>query len=80
MLSLSCNLNETASLASDTQGENWVQKDEQKEPRETEEEGEAHPASFCLGSSVAVNSWCKIYIFYWGIIRWIASIGLIYYT
>lgn len=49
MLSLSCNMNETASLASCTQGRNWVQRDEQKWERE---EGEAHPSSFCLGSSL----------------------------
>lgn len=54
MSSLSCNSNETALLVSYTQGENGVEKDEQKEGGR--EEGETHPSSFFLGSSLQLET------------------------
>lgn len=81
MLSLSCNLNKIASLVSCTQGDNWVQKDEQKEAGGTEGRGGSPSLQLLPGLlSAAGSSWCRICIFCWGIIGWIASIGLIYYT
>jgi len=53
MLSLSCNSNETAFLASYTQRENWVQKDEQKEAGEGRGGNPIPPAS----AQAPIYSW-----------------------